>query len=148
NGGSRAILASSNYCNYMFELIGSRFMSLYRVVLSALLLVLVISSACAEDLRCRNPDLEVGCSEGKCSAAKAGEFTPMDLVFGSDGWVSACAYAGCWEGQGEVKSDSRYLIIIARDLPFSTSPEDVSVHSNVVLIWDRSDEIGMLKMAS
>lgn len=96
---------------------------------------------------CSNPDLEIGCGDGRCQATPAGEFTPMDVDFSDDGSVSACAYSGCWDGAGEVQGDARYLTIIARDLAFSTAPDRVDARADVVLVLDREDDVAVLKMA-
>lgn len=112
-------------------------------------LLVVLSSFVlqAATVNCTNPDLEISCSEGRCYAAATGDFTPMSLAFTSNGSVSACAYAGCWEGEGKAAGDSRYLSIIARDLPFTPNVNPQPNLEDVVILWDRQDNIALLKLA-
>lgn len=118
-----------------------------RYLILFVALVATVSVQAAEIWHCSNPDLEVGCGDGRCTAATAGDFTPMDVDFGDDGSLSVCAYSGCWEGDGRVQDDARYLAIIARDLPFSTSPDRADARADVALMLDRADGIALLKVA-
>lgn len=93
---------------------------------------------------CTNADMEVACSEGACNATLEHGFTPMDVAFSDEGAVSVCAYAGCWEGEGEVFTDGRFLGITARDLVYSTDPEGERRHDLAILL-DLDDNIALLK---
>lgn len=122
----------------------------YLLVLAASVASASVASApaqAADRWHCSNPDLEVGCGGGRCQAATTGEFTPMDVDVGNDGTLSVCAYSGCWEGVGQVHGDARYLAIIARDLPFSTSRNDDDARADVALVLDRADGVALLKVA-
>lgn len=89
--------------------------------------------------------MEVACSEGECQATLEHGFTPMDVAFSNDGSVSVCAYAGCWEGHGEVfTDDDRFLGITAHQLVYSTDPEGEHRHDLAILL-DLRDNIAMLK---
>lgn len=110
----------------------------------------LLSGAVADEVitvNCQNADLEIGCSDGRCYASNAGEFTPMSLAFNDAGSVSACAYAGCFDGQGDVQGDERYLSIIARNLVFSPNVNDTPYQADVVIVWDRLDNVALVKMA-
>lgn len=88
--------------------------------------------------------MEVACSEGECRATLEHGFTPMDVAFSEDGFVSVCAYAGCWEGQGHVYTDGRFLGITARDLVYSTDTSGARRHDLAILL-DLHDNIAVLK---
>lgn len=116
-------------------------------VVYAMLLLAANALAALTTVNCANADLEIGCSEGRCYASSAGDFTPMSLAFNDTGSVSACAYTGCFEGRGLVQGDERYLSIIARDLTFEPNVNEQPFQADVVIIWDRQDNIALLKMA-
>ncbi len=115
----------------------------------AMLLALAAPAAGAGSWHCRNTDLEVACADGRCQAAEAGTFTPMDVAFDDAGALSVCAYSGCWDGTGEVGGDARFLTVVARGLPFSTAPEgDDAMRADVALLLDRDGDVALLRVAA
>lgn len=105
------------------------------------LLALLAGPAAAEGWHCRNPDLEVSCGQGRCLAAPEGTFTPMDIAFDDAGNVSACVYSGCWDGQGQVSGDGRYLVVVLRGAQFSPALEDPPRQGDLALLFDRELEL-------
>lgn len=93
--------------------------------------------------QCRN-DLEIQCGEGACSAATGDDFTPMSVTVEASGNMAVCAYSGCWEGTGEVVADGPFLVVIGRELQFSTATGGAPGQDVVVAI-DRTDSVGILK---
>ena len=115
--------------------------------MKALLIVILVMyslPAAATVWNCRNPDMEIACSDGECNAALEHGFTPMDVAFSDDGSVSVCAYAGCWEGEGAVFTDGRFLGITAQDLVYSTDPDGERHHALAILL-DLHDNVALLK---
>ncbi len=117
-------------------------------MLTSIALLTLLSAAVVQPttVNCKNADLEIGCSDGRCYATPEGEFTPMDLAFNDTGSVSVCAYAGCWSGQGTVQADERYVSIIARNLPFEPDVNDRQQQDDVLIMWDRQDNVALLKL--
>lgn len=116
--------------------------------LSLVLLAMLALPAGATTWNCRNADMEVACSEGECHATVDHGFTPMDVAFNDDGSISVCAYAGCWEGEGEVFTDGRFLSIAARGLVYSTDQErgtDQERRHDLAILLDLDDNVAMLK---
>ena len=107
-------------------------------------LALLATPALADPWRCRNPELEVSCADGRCTAAEAGGFTPMDIAFDERGGLSACLYSGCWEGQATVSGDDRYLLLVLRDAVFSPQLGDEPVRGELALLFDREDRVATL----
>lgn len=112
--------------------------------LGLLVLGLACGGAQAETWRCFN-DLEVSCSGDSCGATGEGGFTPMDLAFASDGGLSLCAYSGCWDGSGEVLADSPFLVIAARQLPWSDPHGGPDRERDVLVAFDPSDQVAVVK---
>lgn len=100
-----------------------------------------------ESWECRN-DLEVSCSQGKCSAETEGGFTPMSVSASGSGALSVCAYSGCWEGKAKVHQDETFLILVGHALPFSTAPDDKSANADVALVVDRGEGVATLKVGA
>ncbi len=97
-----------------------------------------------ESWQCRN-DLEVRCDEEACTAEPGDGFTPMSVTVNASGGLSACAYSGCWEGLGRVFRDEPYLVVIGRDLEFSTAPGNESARQDVLVAIDRTDSVAIVK---
>lgn len=108
--------------------------------------LLFATSATADEVwNCRNPDIEVGCDSEKCTALGRGDFTPMSVAFTKEGYISACMYSGCWEGEGRATDSGRFLAILASNLIWSTDPEPGSRRQDVAILFDRNDRVAMLK---
>src|SRR5690606_21193286 len=112
------------------------------------LCVLALGMACAhaqaETWRCFN-DVEVACTWDGCSIAADGGFTPMDLAFSSEGGVSLCAYTGCWDGSGDVVARLPFLVIAARQLPWSDPHGGPDRERDVLIAFDPSDRVALVK---
>lgn len=104
-----------------------------------------LASASAEGWLCRN-DLEIRCGDGSCAAQTGDGFTPMSVSVDTSGALSVCAYSGCWEGTGTVLRSGEFLVVIGRDLAFSTSPDSASAAQDVVIAIDRRDRVATLKV--
>lgn len=102
----------------------------------------------AETWNCRNADMEIGCSEGRCEATIGHGFTPMGVAFNDDGEVSICAYSGCWEGQGEVTRSELFVSITASNLTYSTDTEPGTMRQDAAILLDLSDNIALLKLGT
>lgn len=90
---------------------------------------------------CTNPDIEVMCSEKKCESHT--DFTPMSVTFEERGALSICAYSGCWEGRGEIRTFHEYRIIRGNNLPFSTS--HALSHEAFILLLNTHDHSAMIQ---
>lgn len=120
-----------------------------RLLPALLMMPLVLAAGPAEAAwRCRNPDLEVGCSGGRCEATVGEGFTPMDIVFAEDGSVDACVYSGCWIGQGQVAGDDRYLSLWLREAEFTPQINEEPVRGELALLLDRQEGVATLMLAA
>jgi hypothetical protein len=114
------------------------------VAMRALVILAVLRTAAivqAEEWNCRN-DLEIRCGE-KCEVSD--DFTPMDVTVDDQGKLSACAYSGCWEGQGKALVTEDFLTVAAHGLPFSTAASEQQ-NANVLVGIDLGDQIGVIKV--
>lgn len=117
-----------------------------RPILTAGLLAMC-ATANATIWHCTNKDMEIGCSETTCTALlEQGDFTPMSINFTDDGFVFACMYSGCWEGQGKVFRDDRFLSIHAHNLIYSTDPNPGEMREDVALLVDLEDNVALMKV--
>lgn len=92
---------------------------------------------------CRNQYLEVSCSAQKCAASET--FTPMEVSLSDLGFVSVCAYSGCWEGKGKMLKSGSHLIISATRLRWGgASPND----ANFIIALDKADAVAVIKGAN
>lgn len=99
--------------------------------------------AFSAEWNCRNKDLEVSCTQEKCVAAR--EFTPVDVSLSDLGFVTICAYSGCWEGKGKRLKSGSHLIISASKLRWGgASPNP----ANFIIALDRADKVAVIKGAS
>lgn len=112
-------------------------------------LILILSIFCvavnAENWQCRN-DMEINCADGKCKSKEKDGFTPMSVSFSDTGKMNVCAYSGCWEGTGKVFEDGNFMMLSGQSLKFSTS-NSVMARENIAITFDKTDNIGMLKVA-
>ncbi len=104
--------------------------------------LLVSTLAAAGAWQCRNP-VEIACSEETCTAAAAGEFTPMDISADRKGRVSVCAYSGCWETQTKPVARRGRLLFAADGAAFSTSPSP-EMRTDITLIIDERSGLGFV----
>lgn len=120
--------------------------------MSRLLLTLALlgagTTANATVWHCTNKDMEVGCNVNGCDALPRGDFTPMSINFTDDGYVYACMYSGCWEGQGEAFRSKRFLSIHAHNLMYSTDPNPGEMREDVALLVDLDDNIALMKVGT
>ena len=116
------------------------------VISTALFIGLTVATTAVTTFNCRNADLEVTCNEARCIASAEGDFTPMSLAFNDAGSFSLCAYSGCWEGEGRVFSDSRYLHIMARNLAFTPDVNPEPNRQDLAIVLDKTDNIALLKL--
>lgn len=112
-----------------------------------LTLALPVAAPAAPTWHCRNHDFEASCTDGRCAASPEGEFTPMDIAFDEKGGISACAYSGCWTGNGQSGGDARYYTLVARDLVFEPVITDPPRRGDLALVLDREQGIALLSMA-
>ncbi len=101
------------------------------------------SPSSAARWHCAN-DLEVRCADGTCEAEAGDGFTPMSVDVDDSGAMSVCAYSGCWEGAGRVLESDGFLVVIGRDLEFSTA-RDPDARADIVISIDRADGVAILK---
>ena len=114
-------------------------------LVSLLALLAAFAPAAAETWKCTNPEMEIACADGDCSAQLEHGFTPMDIAFNDEGDIYACAYSGCWEGRGEVHRNGVFLAILARELTWSTDPQPGEMREDVAILLDLTDDIALLK---
>ena len=100
-----------------------------------------------EKWNCTNP-LEIQCDSDNCALETDGSFTPMSVSFDNTGSMSVCAYTGCWEGKGKVFEDGSFLVLSGIDLSFSTAKDRGSSGKNILIAFDRSDQVALLKAGS
>lgn len=98
-----------------------------------------------EEWHCRNPDVEVFCSDGRCGASLADNFTPLSVYFNGEGRLEVCAYTGCWEGDGEVRSVDRWLMIYASQRPFSTDPDNIERRADISILFDPLEKLAFVR---
>lgn len=88
--------------------------------------LLLPALAFSAEWNCRNQELEIVCSPEKYAASTS--FTPMDVAISHLGFVSICAYSGCWEGKGKILKSGSHLIISANKLRWGgVSPNPANV---------------------
>ena len=119
---------------------------MFRMLLTFTTLLMCATANAAAVWHCTNRDMEVGCSEEGCTALPRGDFTPMSINFTDDGYVYACMYSGCWEGQGEAFRSKRFLSIHAHNLAYSTDPNPGEMREDVALMVDLEDNIALMKV--
>jgi hypothetical protein len=88
----------------------------------------------ASSYRCRNNEVEIGCSGGKCVPSSS--FTPMDIhLLGRSGRLSVCAYSGCWTGSAKVvRGTNGYVMAFGSRLRANSStlgPESAALMLDV-----------------
>ena len=97
--------------------------------------------------QCAN-DLEVSCFEGKCETTSEG-FTPMSIraTYQQGHWavLSVCAYSGCWEDKVNLYNQKPFVLLMGKNMPFSSAPNDDSLKEDIVLFIDESDGLGIIK---
>ena len=104
--------------------------------------LLLPATGLAADWHCRNPDLEILCDRGKCSASET--FTPLDIRLDAHGTLSVCAYSGCWDGAAQIFRAGDHLFASGRGLTRSSAPED---RKDFMLGIDTEDALGHLQGA-
>ena len=109
-----------------------------------LILTFWAATAQPEHWQCRN-DVEIQCTSESCEAATEDSFTPMSVTVDDAGFMSVCAYSGCWEGTGTVVKNKDFLILVGDELTFSTSPDSKETQESIVIALDRSDRVAILK---
>lgn len=107
------------------------------------LMCFAMSSAWAGAWQCES-DVEVQCENFGCAANA--EFTPITMSFLENGEFGVCAYSGCWEGIGKVVINDPFLVISSSAAEWSS--EDAIGSEAVAIIYDRRDDIALLKVAS
>lgn len=117
-------------------------------IIGALALLGLAPGILAQTWNCRNPDMEISCSDGHCQSTEEHSFTPMDVAFNDAGEMFLCAYSGCWEGRGEVTKSARFLSIAATNLTYSTDPKPGEMKQHAAILLDLSDNIALLKLGS
>jgi len=70
----------------------------------------------------------------------------MSISFDSTGTMALCLYSGCWEGTGEARHSEPFLVLVGRDLAFSTASDPESSTADATLILDHSDSVAILKI--
>lgn len=110
--------------------------------LLGLLLAFNLNAAFAEAWHCRNYDVEVSCGDGKCLAADAHGFTPMDVYIDDAGKMSVGMYSGVWAGTGQVMHIENYLMLVGKDLAFSNEDDWVA---DFFITLDTKDNIALFK---
>lgn len=110
-----------------------------------MLLAFCSGMAAAATWNCKNEDMEVYCDPDGCQATLEHDFTPMSVAFNDSGSLSVCAYAGCWEGDGEVLQTKDFLMIAAHGLPFWPAPNGDDERTNIALVLDLHDGVAVLK---
>mgnify|MGYP001764957668 CR=1 FL=1 len=106
-------------------------------------LFLLPGLALSAQWNCRNQNLEVICSPEKCAASTS--FTPMDVSISHLGFVTICAYSGCWEGKGKMLKSGAHLIISANKLRWGgASPNPASF----IIALDKVDNVAVIKGAN
>ncbi len=93
--------------------------------------------------RCRN-NLEVHCAADGCSAESGDGVTPMDVVFGTSGGFSVCAYSGCWDGAGTVAASGPLLTIMQTAVSWS-DPARADGAEDVLIAFDADDQVAIVK---
>lgn len=94
------------------------------VALSALLLLPGYSTA--KTWKCTNKDLEIQCTAEKCDSSDG--FTPIQVSINSEsGYMSICAYSGCFEGTGVTTKNQSHLLFSGLALSNAENSADVMV---------------------
>lgn len=106
--------------------------------------IIWVAAPPAERWLCRN-DLEIRCNAENCEVDEENGYTPMSVNFDDSGFMSVCAYSGCWEGTGTVIKSEDFVILTGHDLAFSTSPDSAETNESIVIVLDRSDHVAILK---
>lgn len=91
---------------------------------------------------CRN-QVEVWCTADGCAATNPDEFTPMDISADAAGYLSVCAYTGCWSGKASVARAEGRWMWATDGLPFSTSQDGAK--ANVTLVIIARDGVGFVR---
>jgi len=104
------------------------------------LLTFNLAAALASGWNCRNLEVEISCNNGKCKVSDG--FTPLDAYFGMDQNISIGMYTGVWEGKSTSIETGDYLIVIGKDLIFSTSND---MKANFLVTLDKKDRIALIK---
>lgn len=91
---------------------------------------------------CSNPDIEVRCTEGRCSGSSGDQFTPLSVSFDEQGHLSVCAYSGCWEGAGAVQYVDHWLMINAEQLPFYPLGDS---YGDISLLFDPEERLAFVR---
>lgn len=94
---------------------------------------------------CRN-QLEVLCDGETCSALGQGEFTPMSVRFDRLGHFAVCAYSGCWEGQGTLLQQDKLWLLSQPKASWTGAPGASPGHSRLAILFDRVDQMALLKV--
>lgn len=116
--------------------------------LLATMMLAACTAANAAAWHCTNKDMEIGCNGNCCNALPPGDFTPMSINFTDDGYVYACMYSGCWEGQGEAFQSDGFLSIHAGNLTYSTDPVPGEMREDVALLLDLGDNVALMKVGA
>lgn len=107
------------------------------------LLGLVAASVSAANAwHCRNANLEITCSQGRCTSNAS--FTPLDVTLHGDGRMEVCAYSGCFSQRGKVLRSGRNTFFVGDRLAPAGEGE---VRAFVVMV-DAADGTGFIKGAS
>ena len=81
-----------------------------RCILSILLFsISIVLPYCAlanDGWSCSNNEMEITCHDEKCNFAGKNAFTPTDLSI-VPGYMSYCAYSGCWRGVPYITSTEK-----------------------------------------
>lgn len=64
---------------------------------------------------CSNDEMEIACDGKKCDISDDDDFTPTGLSVAS-GYISYCAYSGCWQGIPYITSTEKSFYAIGHDL--------------------------------
>ena len=114
-----------------------------RTILKAILLWnLTITSALAEDgWSCSNDEMEITCDGDSCDISEDGTFTPTGLSV-VPGYMSYCAYSGCWEGVPYITLTENSFYAVGSDLRWSHG-NNSDIHTVQVAI-NTSDGRGVI----
>jgi hypothetical protein len=105
--------------------------------------LLLPTLALSTEWNCRNQDMEISCRQEKCEASET--FTPVDVSVSDLGFMTVCAYSGCWEGKGKVLKSGAHVLVSGNQLKWSGS---FSNPANFIIGLDKSDNVAVIKGAN
>jgi hypothetical protein len=111
-----------------------------RIAWTCLALAMMSASSFAREYTCRNEQLEITCTKGKCE--RADSFTPASVsIDTSTRSMSVCLYATCFDGKASQLVVNRRYVIARGDRLKANSGRGSEAG---VMVIDLADKSGVL----